>query len=167
MTAPLRLIMQFAVLAALFAAVAALADWPRLRTLPENSGIVLLTFVHGADRRAECRRLTPEEIAKLPANMRKTQDCLRGRRALYVELDIGDRPAYRAALPPTGLGGDGPSRAYQKFVVAAGEYDVRVRMRDTARTEGFDHQAERHVVIAPEQLLVVDFRSDTKEFVFR
>ena len=36
---------------------------------------MMLTFVHGANRKGECRRLTVEEIAKLAPNMRQAQDC--------------------------------------------------------------------------------------------
>ena len=167
MTRILRIAGQFAVIAALFVAVAALADWPIYRQIPQGSSVVILTFVHGADRRAECRRLSPEEIAKLPPNMRKVDDCPRQRRALYVELDVDGRALYRASLPPTGIAGDGPSRAYQRFVVPAGEYDIAVRMRDTPRLDGFDHQRTGHIVLAPDQMFVIDFRTESGEFLFR
>jgi hypothetical protein len=111
--------------------------------------------------------LSPEEIAKLAPNMRKVQDCPRGRPPLYVELDFGEHTIYRAALPPTGIAGDGPSRVYERFVVPVGEYDLAVRMRDTVRTDGFDYEGKHHVSLAPEQLLVIDFRPETKQFVFR
>ena len=71
----LRMAGQFVVIATLFAAVAAFSDWPAYRQIPRGSAIVMLTFVHGADRKAECRRLTPQEIAKLPPNMRRVEDC--------------------------------------------------------------------------------------------
>jgi hypothetical protein len=71
MISALRLCSQFVVIVALFAAAAAFADWPIYRQTPRGTGIVMLSFVHGADRRADCRRLTPEEIAKLPPNMRR------------------------------------------------------------------------------------------------
>jgi hypothetical protein len=167
MTGLLRIGGQFAVIVALFAAVAAFADWPVYRQIPHGSGIVTLSFVHGADRRAECRRLSPEEIAKLPPNMRKVDDCPRRRTALYVELDVGDRTLYRASLPPSGIAGDGPSRVYQRFVIPAGEYDIAVRMRDTTRPDGFDHQRSGHIVLAPDQMFVIDFRSESGEFIFR
>ena len=115
-----RLIAQFIVIAALFAGVAALSDWPKYSQIAKDSGVVMLTFVHGADRKGECRRLTPEEIAKLPPNMRRVQDCPRGRRPIYVELDVDGHGVYRASLPPTGVAGDGPSRVYQRFVLPAG-----------------------------------------------
>jgi len=165
MSRPLRLVGQFAVIAALFAAVAWLSDHPTYRQIPEGSAVMMLTFVHGADRRGECRRLSPEEIAKLPPNMRRVQDCPRGRRPIYVEFDIDGHNIYRANLPPAGIAGDGPSRVYQRFVLPAKTYDVAVRLRDTARTEGFDYEAERHVVIAAAQLLVIDFQAG--QFVFR
>jgi hypothetical protein len=127
---------------------------------------VLLTFVHGADRKAECRRLTSQEIEKLPPNMRRVQDCPRGRRPINVELDLDGRTVFRESLPPTGIAGDGPSRVYQRFVVPAGKYDIAVRMRDTPRVEGFDHTREEAVTLVPDQTFVIDFRPERGEFIF-
>ncbi|MEZ5787957.1 MAG: hypothetical protein R3D62_16130 [Xanthobacteraceae bacterium] len=158
---------QFVLILLLFAGVAALANWPVYRQIPEGSALVVLTFVHGADRSAECRRLSPQEIAKLPPNMRRVQVCPRGRRPLAVELDLDGLTIYQASLPPTGIAGDGPSRVYQRFVVPAGPHDLAVRMRDTARTEGFDHARSERVALASEQMFVIDFRSETGTFVFR
>jgi hypothetical protein len=162
-----RLVGQLIVIAALFAGVAVLSDWPGYNLIPKNSGVVMLTFVHGADRKGECRRLTPEEIAKLPPNMRRVQDCPRVRRAIYVELDVDGRSVYQASLPPTGIAGDGPSRVYQRFVLPAGKHDVAVRMRDTARADGFDHERRERVELSPDQMLVVDYRPESGSFVFR
>ncbi len=167
MSRALRMAGQFLVILALFAGVAFLSDRPLYRQIPENSAVMMLSFVHGADRRGECRRLTPEEIAKLPPNMRRVQDCPRGRRSLYVELDLDGRNIYRADLPPTGIAGDGPSRVYQRFVLPAGKYEVAVRMRDTARTDGFDHERHDTIDFAPEQMLVIDYRAESGEFIFR
>jgi len=163
----LRIGGQFLVITALFAAVAALADWPVYRQTPRDTGIVMLSFVHGADRRAECRRLAPEEIAKLAPNMRRIQDCPRARRPIYVELEVGDRISYRASLPPTGIAGDGPSRVYRRFILPVGEYDVAVRLRDTARPQGFDYERSVRIALAADQMLVIDFRPETGGFVIK
>ncbi len=163
----LRMLGQFVVIAALFAAVAWFSDRPTYRQIPDNAAVMMLTFVHGADRRGECRRLSPEEIAKLPPNMRRVQDCPRVRRPIYVELDLDGRNIYRASLPPTGIAGDGPSRVYRRFVLPAARHDLDVRMRDTARTEGFDHERHEMVDLAPDQLFVIDFRAESGEFIFR
>ena len=167
MSRGLRIAGQFVVILALFAGVAFLSNRPFYRQIPENTAVMMLSFVHGADRKGECRRLTPEEIAKLPPNMRRVQECPRGRRSIHVELDVDGRNIYRADLPPTGIAGDGPSRVYQRFVLPAGKYDVAVRMRDTARAEGFDHERRDTVDLAPEQLLVVDYRAESGEFILR
>lgn len=163
----LRLTGQFVVIAGLFVGVAWLSDRPIYRQIPAGSAIMMLTFVHGADRKGECRRLTAEEIAKLPPNMRRVQDCPRVRRSIYVELDVDGRNIYQAKLPPTGVAGDGPSRVYQRFVMAAGKYDVAVRMRDTARADGFDHERRGTVDFAPSQMFVIDYRPESGEFIFR
>ena len=163
----LRLAGQFVVIAALFAGVAWLSDRPVYRQIPEDSGIMMLTFVHGADRKGECRRL-----------------CRRGNRQAGAEhapgagLPAGTpvalrRTRYRwpqglsADLPPTGIAGDGPSRVYQRFVMPAGKYDVAVRMRDTARADGFDHERRGTVDFAPSQMFVIDYRPESGEFIFR
>ena len=99
--------------------------------------------------------------------MRRVQDCPRGRRPIYVELDLGSESAFRASLAPTGIAGDGPSKVYQRFVVPAGEHDIAVRMRDTPRAEGFDHERKSRVALATDQMLVIDFRPESGEFVFR
>jgi hypothetical protein len=166
-TTYIRMAGQLGVIVVLFAAVAAFSDRPIYRQTPEGSAVVVLTLVHGADRRAECRRLSPEEIAKLPPNMRKVQDCPRGRRPIHVELELSGRKVFDASLSPTGVAGDGPSRVYQRFVVPAGSYKVVARMRDTPRTDGFDHQRAETVALAAEQMFVVDFRSEGNQFIFR
>lgn len=163
---PIKIVGQFIVIGALFAGVAAMSNRPIYRQTPPGTGIIVLSFVHSADRQAECRRLTPAEIAKLAPNMRRTQDCPRQRRPLYVELDVGGRTIYQAGLPATGIASDGPSRVYKRFVMPAGRYDVVVRMRDTARTDGFDHERREDVTLAADQMLVIDFSAESGGFVF-
>lgn len=162
----LRTAGQFVVIAALFAGVAAFSNWPQYRQTPPDTGVVMLSFVHSADRSGECRRLTQQDLAKLPPNMRKPQECPRGRRPLHVELEVDGQTIYSATLPPTGIAGDGPSKVYQRFVLRTGEHALRVRMRDTARTEGFDHERAAKIPLAPDQMLVIDFSAWTG-FVFR
>ena len=69
-------------------------------------------------------------------------------------------------MPPTGIAGDGHSKVYKRFVIPAGEHDIAVRMRDTPRTEGFDHERKDRVALAAEQMFVIDFEQK-RVFVFR
>jgi hypothetical protein len=163
----IRAAIQIFVLIILFAGVAMLSDWPRYQQLPPQAAIIKLSFTHGSNRQAECRRRTAEELAKLPPNMRNPLDCPRNRGVVYVEFDIDGQTIYRASLPPSGISRDGPSRVYERFVVSAGPHAVAVRMRDTAREEGFDYVKSGQVVLAAEQNFVVDFRAEANGFVFR
>lgn len=163
----LRVAGQFVVIAVLFAGVAMLADWPTYRTIPQGTGVVLMTFTHGADRKSFCRKRTPEELAKLPPNMRRAEDCPRARPPIFVELDIGGRQVFSASLKPTGIAGDAPSRVYERFVLPAGQHELSVRMRDTPRADGFDYARRERIQLAAGQLFMIDFDPAAKSFIFR
>ncbi len=156
---------RFAALAVVFAAAAALSDWPDHRSLPDGVGVLTLSFGHGADRKAACRPATPEELAALPPNMRRTEICPRERPPIRVELDIDGRPAFQADVPPSGIAGDGPSRVHQSFTLAAGTHTVSVRMRDRPG-DAFTWQASRKIDIAEAGHRVVDFRPEAEGFIF-
>ncbi|RMD70575.1 MAG: hypothetical protein D6819_03930, partial [Gammaproteobacteria bacterium] len=126
--------------------------------LPPGKALVTLSFSHAAQHRGECRRLTPEEIAALPPNMRRPLDCPRGRLPIFVEMALDGRVIYRASIPPSGLAGDGPAGVYQRFPVEAGRHRIAVRMRDSAREEGFDYEGIFDITLKPRQHFVIDFR---------
>ncbi len=114
---------------------------PYVRVPPEDA-LIKLSFAHGAEKKGECRKLSPEELAKLAPNMRRPTICPRERLPVDIEVVIDGALAYADKLPPTGLSGDGPSRAYERFVVPAGEHHIILRLRDTGRKEGFDYITE-------------------------
>jgi hypothetical protein len=64
------------------------------------------------------------------------------------------------------LAGDGASTAYQRFTVEPGRHTLVARLRDSARSEGFDYEGSVDVELRPAQSFVVDFRADTGGFVF-
>jgi hypothetical protein len=162
-----RWVGRFLVLAALTAFAAAFSDWPAYQQIPQDAAVVKLSFTHGADRSAHCRRRTADELAKLPPNMRRPTECPRARPALDVELSIDGHAIYAASLPPSGLSRDGPSQVYKRFTVPAGEHVVVARLRDTPRQDGFDHERTATVTLQPGQSLAIDFRPELGGFVFR
>ncbi|HUS54417.1 MAG TPA: hypothetical protein VMY41_10490 [Thermohalobaculum sp.] len=159
-----RLIFGTIATTAIIAGVALLSAWPSYRAIPEGVGVVKLSFSHGGAR--NCRQLTPTELAKLPPNMRRKEVCDRRRLPVYVEMDLDGHAVYRASLPSSGIAGDGPSRVYQRFQLPAGEHDITIRLRDTARAEGFDYATERRVALAPEQSFAIDFNLVAGGFIF-
>ena len=159
-----RLVLGTAVTVAVTAGIAVLSAWPSWHTIPEGAAVVKLNFSHGGAR--NCRPLTEDERAKLPPNMRRSEVCDRERQPVYVELEIDGARVFAESLPPTGLAGDGPSRVYERFVLPAGAHEIAVRLRDTAREEGFTHAAERRVTLAPGRNLAIDFAPEAGGFVF-
>lgn len=165
MREPLKMAARLVVLTLVFMGVAALSNRPTYHSLPDGAGVLTLSFGHGADRRAACRKATPEELAKLPPNMRRPDICPRDRPPIRVEFDIDGKRMFEADVPPSGIAGDGPSRVHRRFVLPAGSYDIAVRMRE--RPEGdFPWHAERTIRIEPGANRVIDFRTNAGGFVF-
>ena len=148
---------------AFYVAIAALigyfANAPSYSRVPADHALIKLSFAHGAKQKGECRRRTREELAELAPNMRKAMDCPRERLPVVVEFDLDGKTVYSDVLPPTGLSGDGPARAYQRFVVPAGSHRLAARLRDSDRTEGFDYVEEAEVDLAEGQSLAIDFNA--------
>lgn len=143
---------------------AVLSAWPAWRATPEGMAVLKLSFAHGGQR--SCRDLTEEEMAKLPPNMRRREVCDRRRPPVHVKMEVDGRLAFAAALPPTGLSGDGPSRVYESFLLPAGTYELALALRDTADGEGFAHRTNREVTLAPGQSVAIDFDPAAGGFVF-
>ena len=165
--------MPKAVVASLAARRAASRRSASLRTMrmplppPPALALIKLSFSHAAKRVGVCRSLTQEEIAAQPPNMRHSEDCPRERLPLLVELELDGEIATRRLLPPAGLHQDGASAVYQRFPVAAGRHRIVARLRDSARSEGFDHERAMEIDLVPGQNFVIDFRAESGGFIFK
>jgi hypothetical protein len=157
---------QFVVYAVIAVILGIFANGPAYLRFPEDKAQIVLSFSHGAQRKGGCRRLTANEIAALPANMRRTEVCPRERLAVLVELRLDDQVLFAALLPPSGLAGDGRSQVYRRFEVAPGRHRLVARLRDSDREEGFDYKRDAIIELVPGQNLVVDFRSEMGGFLF-
>jgi len=140
---------------------------PAYHPVDENLAQIKLSFAHGASRVEDCRKLTSEEIAALPANERRPNTCSRQRNPIYVQFAVDGKLVYEARLEPTGLSGDGPARTYEKFLVPAGTHEITARLRDTARKTGYDYEMARQVTLKHGQSLAIDFRADEGGFILR
>jgi hypothetical protein len=165
MAKPLGYLAQGAVYLLLALGIGYFSDRPAHTHFPPDMALIKLSFAHGAQKE-ECRRRTEEELAKLPPNMRRPMVCSRERLPVTVELLLDGVRLYEAVLPPTGLAGDGPSRAYQRFAVPPGRHELRARLRDSDRADGFDYERAVVVELAPAQSLAIDFRAEMGGFIF-
>jgi hypothetical protein len=134
--------------------------WPSYQHLPEDHALIKLSFIHHGQRLQECQKLSAEELAKLPLNMRKPMDCPRERSPITVEVDIDGVVVLRETAQPSGLSRDGAASVYQRIEVPAGAHRLDVRLRDSARTEGFDFERNEVLDLKPAQILVIDFSAE-------
>ena len=164
---PLAWLGQLAAYAALMAFIGYFSAAPAYTPFDPNKAQIKLSFRHSGPPRVECRRRTPEEIANLPPNMRRSLDCPRERLPVAVELALDGKVLYSAAIVPSGLWKDGPSNSYVTFAVAAGRHQLTAKLRDSRRMEGYDHERSADIVLAPAQVFVIDYRADRGGFSFR
>ncbi|MCP4696515.1 MAG: hypothetical protein GY862_06670 [Gammaproteobacteria bacterium] len=140
---------------------------PTYRHLAPEQAVITLAFGHAGQPVRECRRRTPEELAKLPPNMRNPMDCPRKRSPLEVELRMDEQLMLQEVYPPAGLSGDGGVDVYRRMKVPAGRHRLSVRMKDSVRSEGFNYVQETDVDLAPAQKLVIEFKAESGAFIIK
>jgi hypothetical protein len=162
-------LLRYPLQAVIYAGIALLigyfASAPAYVYFPPDQAQIKLTLAHGAERRVECRRLSSEELQKLAPNMRKAVDCPRERLPVWIQVVLDDQLLYETSVPPTGLSGDGPSRIYRRFTVPPGPHRLQLRLRDTARTAGYDYELDQQIELQPQQNLAIDFRAENGGFI--
>ncbi len=152
-----QLIAQAFAYAAFAATVGYLSASPTYQHADPGKAMISLVISHPTRRVGECRKMTQEELAEVALNMRKAEECPRGRHDLYIELSFDGELLYRGGARPTGLWKDGPASIYGKFPAAPGEGVLTVRMRDSGRETGFDYERSDRITLAQRQNFVVDY----------
>lgn len=147
-------------------AVGYFATRPAYTHLEPGKAIIKLSFSHAGAHIEECRQLTQEELNQLAPNMRRPVVCPRERLPLLIEVELDGEIIYRDELPPAGLASDGASTAYKKFPVDVGQHRLVTRLRDSRRTDGFDHEKSEDITLTPQQNFVIDFRPELGGFLF-
>lgn len=141
----------------LFAAfIGVFSQWPSWQVLPPGQAVLKVSFIHHGQRVAPCRPYTPEELAKLPPQMRAPQKCERERAPVLIEVDVDGVTVVKHLAQPAGLSRDGASTVYRRLAVPAGEHRIVVRMKD-GTGDGFDHVRETTLRLKEAQVLVIDF----------
>jgi len=132
-----------------------------------QQALLMLSFSQASERKEDCRKFTQKEFSELAANMRRPLDCPRARVPLRVELAIDGNVMLDKFYQPTGLARDGTASVYESIPLSAGEHQVSIKLRDSRREEGFDHQKKARLTLEPRQLLVIDFREELGGFSFQ
>ena len=141
--------------------------WPRFSQLAEGNGIISLTFSHAGQRVEECRKLTQEELNKLPPNMRKPSDCPRERHPVKVLFSANGQVLFEQSIAPSGFWNDGESTVYYRMELPSGSHELFIGMSDSGRDDGFDYSGQTEFTLAKSQHVVVEFDHLQQTFIFR
>jgi hypothetical protein len=156
---PLRFLLQAFNYSLFMGLVWYFASAPSIRLIGEDEAKLTIAFAHAGQLREPCRMLSQEELNKLAPNMRKIDDCPRERSPVTIEAELDGTAIYAASLPPPGLFGDGGVDVFYSAKVPAGEHRLELKMNDSVRIEGFNHQFGQMVFIEPAQILLIGFDS--------
>ncbi|MEF8754749.1 MAG: hypothetical protein V5B60_12600 [Accumulibacter sp.] len=165
MPKPVAIIGQVILYGAFAAFIGYFATSPKYRQIADDVALIKLSISHLGDR--ECRKRTPEELAKMPPNMRAPMDCPRERSDIRLEMDLDGQPVLRTVMHPTGLYKDGVSTIYRRFEVKAGSHQIAVRMNDNLVKPGFNFVKEEEINLRPGQVMVIDFNPDKGGLFFQ
>jgi hypothetical protein len=165
MLKPAAIVGQVILYGAFAAFIGYFATSPTYHQIPDDVALIKLSISHLGDR--DCRKRTPEELAKMPPNMRAPMDCPRERSDIRLEVDLDGQEVFRTVLHPTGLYKDGVSTVYKRFEVKAGNHQLTVRMDDNLTKPGFDYVKDEQITLAPRQVMVIDFNPDQGGLFFK
>jgi hypothetical protein len=143
--------------AAFAAFVGYFATHPIYHHLGPDEALLRLSFKHPGQPVGECRRRTPEELAKLPPQLRTPVECPRERSPVRVRVELDGQPLYDATFAPAGLRRDGAASGYRRLPIAAGRYDLKVAVNDDVKVPDFNYHRSATVDVKPGQVILIDF----------
>jgi hypothetical protein len=147
--------------------VGALSAWPPYELVEEDRAIISLVLIHAGERIGECRRLSQEELNKLPPNMRKPADCPRERHPVRIELRTGETVLYSETLLPSGIWADGKANVYQRVEVPSGTHELFIGMNDSGGKAQYDYSNSATIDLLPGRNLIIQFNEETQQFSIR
>jgi len=137
-----------------------------VRLTPDES-VITLALSHAGKPVTECRRMSQEEMLKLPPNMRVLEECPRERSPVKIEVLMDGTPVIDKIVDPPGLYKDQGVDIYHSVTVPTGNHKLEIRMNDNIRVEGPTHKYQQSVSLETAQLLVIKFSSGENQFVIR
>lgn len=132
---------------------------PSIRIIAEDEGMITIAFAHAGDFQEPCRKLSSEELMKLPPNMRKPEVCPRERSPVTIEALLDGQTFYSRVLQPAGLFGDGGVGVFFSGKIPAGKHHLEIKMNDSVRIAGFNYTFEQDINIKSAEILLVKFNT--------
>ena len=124
------------------AALGALSQAPYASTEASHALLRLAWRVRGTPVH-ECRRLSPEELERLPVHMRRAEDCEPRVLSYRLEVRIDGRVETEQLVQAAGARGDRPVYVHRELILSPGEHLVEIAfVREPQHEEEIEHEAE-------------------------
>ncbi len=140
---------------------------PPYHQLEDNQALITFTMSHIGKHIVECKKVSYEELMKLPPNMRKPMDCPRERSPVVMELKLNGEVYFSHTAEPLGLYSDQGIDIYKNLKVPAGKHNIQVWLNDDVKVEGPIYELQKEVMISPEQHLIVQFEPGKNGFTIK
>jgi len=137
---------------------------PPFKHLEDDQAMITLAIKHAAQRREECRKMSPEELAKLPPNMRVGMDCPRERSPINLNLTLDGKSVIAKNVKSPGFHKDQTIDIFESIKVPSGKHLLSIKMNDSVRVEGPTYTHKQDINLEPAQLLVIQFDSAAGKF---
>ncbi|MBB5215020.1 hypothetical protein [Parapusillimonas granuli] len=157
---PVRWLGQFLLYGLFALVIGVFTQWPPYHPIGEDEALIKVSVARLGQPVGECRRLSDEELAKLPPNMRDPIRCPRERSPLSMEVHVNGARMLQRVAEPGGLSKDGAAAIYERLVVSAGKQRISVRFNDDVRPGARVYEHDANVTLVPGQVLVIDFDAE-------
>lgn len=150
------------------AAIGVLSQW----SMPTDGhdALVRLSWRTAPIRIESCRRLTEEELAAIPAHMRRAEECTGGYADYELSLRIGGIASLTDTIAPAGLRGDRPVYVFVDQPVPPGVHEVAVSFRALVPAD-FDAEAAAPLTwggtlqLEPREIGLISLTADGRRLV--
>ena len=162
-----KYVLQALAYAAFAVFIGTFSTFPRYHHLQPDEALLRLSFKHPGKPVGDCRERTPEELAKLPPQLRSKTECPRERSPVRAVVELDGKPLYDATFPAAGLKRDGAASGYRRLAIPAGQHTLKVAFNDDVRAKGFTYEHAATVQLKPGQVVLIDLVAEKGGVVIR
>lgn len=130
---------------------------------PGEDAIIRFSW-RAAERVEECRPLTDEEQAQLPAHMRQSETCERRVTPFALRIGVDGQEVVHDTLSGAGARGDRPLYVYREVGVLAGKHRLAVEFGAVGSADP-PLRLEREIELLPREVVLVTRDSERGVFV--
>jgi hypothetical protein len=134
---------------------------------PRDAAALRLAWRALGEAALHCRTPSTEELARLPAHMRRQQICERRLPTFRLAVEVDGRRALDQRIEPAGAAGDRAAVVLRELPLAPGEHRVRIEFTPEGEPNAAPKRLERTIVLAPGQVALAMEDPETRDLVLR